>query len=118
MTALRCGARRGPRAETCCELPAVHVWVKGSRHAGRDKAGRLYWWAQYIPPHAEGSVASEERRRELLVRSLPCPCGAAAGRACHYDTKSPIPYAHTGRYNAAAEAGLVPPLPKVPAWTS
>lgn len=111
----KCGARRGPRADTCCELSATHVRVKGSRHTGRDRSGRLYSWAQYIPPHAEGSVASEERRREMLVRSLPCPCGANAGRACRYDTAAPVPYAHTVRYNVAAEHGLGPPLPKVAA---
>jgi hypothetical protein len=63
---------------------------------------------------------SEDNRRELLIRSVGCPvCLVAPGRACRYEqSNGGTVRGHTGRYNAAAAQGLVPPLPKVPSWTS
>jgi mannose-6-phosphate isomerase class I len=58
---------------------------------------------------------SEEHRRELLVRSVRCPvCLVAPGKTCRFEKGTSVTVrAHTGRYNVAAEQGLVPPLPKV-----
>lgn len=59
----------------------------------------------------EGELAIEHK-----VRSVGCPvCLVAPGRACRYatfDGKQILPQsaAHTGRYNVAAEAGIVPPI--------
>jgi hypothetical protein len=66
-------------------------------------------------------MSDVERQRERLVRKVACPvCGAGKGHECDYprylrkDGKlggQSSGRAHTGRYNAAAELGLVPPLP-------
>lgn len=70
----------------------------------------------------------QERDREYAVRSVPCTdCDAKPGQACRYtesanSTYVPVParplkrkafrgpFAHTGRYDAAAKAGLVPAM--------
>jgi methyl coenzyme M reductase gamma subunit len=70
----------------------------------------------------------KERDREYAVRSVACPnCGAAAGKECRYTETSdsqhvpmparPLkrkafrgPVAHTGRYDVAVLAGLVPAM--------
>lgn len=49
-----------------------------------------------------------ERDIEDLVRTVDCPvCGQPSGRRCYYNGAAVLA-AHTGRYNVAAEAGLVP----------
>lgn len=63
---------------------------------------------------------AEERRRERIVCTLPCPvCNAAPYHQCDYpmvlreDGKkggSGSSFAHAGRYDLAAKQGLVPPL--------
>ncbi len=65
---------------------------------------------------------AEETRREKLVRTMVCPsCGMPAGKPCRFGGpwreihRFWSAVSHTSRYDAAAEAGLVPPLPKVPA---
>lgn len=61
-------------------------------------------------------VLDEERARELKVRTVDCPvCGAVAGKACvmGFSSNGSVQrgqIGHLGRYNAAARAGLVPPL--------
>lgn len=61
--------------------------------------------------------SATERERERAARTFTCPsCGVAVGRACLYEegyTGPSLP-AHTIRYNLAAAAGLVPPLPAIP----
>lgn len=50
-----------------------------------------------------------EWRREKAVRTVPCPvCGEQPERHCDYGEESFATFAHTGRYEAAVEAGLVP----------
>jgi methyl coenzyme M reductase gamma subunit len=70
----------------------------------------------------------KERDREYAVRSVACPnCGAVPGKPCRYTETSdstyvPVPapplkrkafrgpVAHTGRYDVAVLAGLVPAM--------
>lgn len=46
----RCGAKRGPKAKTVCELPPDHILGRGHvpyrerNHLGRDSAGRWHSW--------------------------------------------------------------------------
>ena len=53
-----------------------------------------------------------EFERELAVRTLTCPtCGAERDRRCVYGPgRAAGAYSHTGRYNLAADRGLVPAL--------
>lgn len=52
-----------------------------------------------------------EREREKQVRKVKCPvCPAEPGQVCSPVLIS-LGWAHTGRYNLAARAGLVPALP-------
>lgn len=67
---------------------------------------------------------ASEREREDLVCTLACPvdgCGAGPGEACVLPDWAKEPkakirgrntwaYAHTGRYDRAAAAGLVPAM--------
>jgi hypothetical protein len=60
----------------------------------------------------------QERLRELLVRSIPCPqpdCDAEVDEKClstNEDAGNQFSqWSHTGRYLAALELGLVPPFP-------
>jgi hypothetical protein len=57
-------------------------------------------------------VLEEERARERLVRTVPCPlCRRQPGQPCRY-TEDRVPWSsHTARYLLAVGAGLVPPLP-------
>lgn len=69
-----------------------------------------------------GSVEEKERDRELAVRTVVCPvCQTKPGHACVYGLvkdRRPArarrlnrgPVSHTGRYEVAATAGLVPAL--------
>ena len=60
-----------------------------------------------------------ELDREDLVATLPCPvCGVVARQRCFFGRdktgrRISQPTSHTGRYDAAAAAGLVPALPAV-----
>lgn len=56
-------------------------------------------------------LLEEELDREDLVRTLRCPtCGVKAGCRCRW-RKGEEPWtSHTGRYNAAVKAGLVPEM--------
>jgi hypothetical protein len=62
-------------------------------------------------------LTTVEEIRERAARTLRCPvCDAAPGHACEGPRKNtghrnPLTVAHTGRYNAAVKAGLVPALP-------
>jgi len=69
-----------------------------------------------------GCLAERERDLELATRSVACPtCGATPGQPCTYGRTKPRrndsaaqikrgPVSHTGRYEVAATAGLVPAL--------
>lgn len=76
-----CGARRGPQAQTYCELPHDHVIGRNytpstaPNHLGRDRAGHWHSW----PPG--GGVAErrprstrQESPRPSLNRSTRLPC--------------------------------------------
>lgn len=72
-------------------------------------------------------AAEQERDREYAVRSVACPvCGSKPGKPCRYTESAsdyvPVrtrplqrkafagPIAHTGRYDVAVVAGLVPAM--------
>ena len=56
-----------------------------------------------------------ETQREHLVRTVACPvCTREPGQRCYYTSYGGIMASHTGRYNAAAAAGLVPQLVGAP----
>jgi hypothetical protein len=62
-------------------------------------------------------LLDREKERDDIVRTVVCPCcGAGPVSACDFGTteggkKMWSHSSHTGRYNAAAESGLVPRLP-------
>jgi hypothetical protein len=57
-------------------------------------------------------VLAEERRREDLVRGLPCPtCLARPGEICHSGDGKKMFMSHSRRYSFAADEQLVPRLP-------
>jgi hypothetical protein len=59
---------------------------------------------------AEGGIHPVEKARDQLTYRFVCPvCGAVPGRPCHYPWGGNS-FTHTGRYQLAATAGLVPPL--------
>lgn len=51
----KCGARRGPRSKTTCELPPDHIVGRDHvpyrefNHTGRDTAGRWRSWSPMLP---------------------------------------------------------------------
>lgn len=58
------------------------------------------------------SFSQTELDREALVKTMPCPvCGVAPGRRCRHANMTFPACSHTGRYNLAVKAGLVPALP-------
>jgi hypothetical protein len=112
----KCGARRGVKGKTSCELPADHIVGRNHtpyrehNHTGRDRTGRWLSWSPDTQQVYDGR--GEERELEQLVRQVPCPlCSARPRRSCR-----PGAMAHTSRYLDAAALGLVPPLPGWP-WT-
>jgi len=58
--------------------------------------------------------SSQDLARDRLVRTVHCPnCGAPPAKGCDYGSSGfggGYQFSHVGRYNAAAEAGLVPTL--------
>jgi hypothetical protein len=51
-----------------------------------------------------------EDQIEYAVRAFPCPvCSVTPGERC-LDDRTRVPYAHTGRYLVAVEAGAVRPF--------
>jgi hypothetical protein len=56
------------------------------------------------------TLSDVEKDREDLTRTLPCPsCRARKGARCRYDGRLGS-VSHTGRYDLAAQALLVPKM--------
>lgn len=133
----RCGARRGPKSKTLCELPPDHIVGRNHRphheinHTGRDTNGRWQSWSPHAPTRPVPRVLSTQPRRSLgfletermrddLVKQVWCPvCGAQPRWRCYGEEglgrRAVMSVSHTGRYLVAVEAGLVPPL--AGSWT-
>lgn len=62
-------------------------------------------------PGSRNPIGAADRERDNVVRTVPCPvCGVSQGGCQTPGQGQGLQMSHTGRYDTAAQLGLVPPI--------